>query len=343
MSIKFFGPCRAQTEQAMNDRDRRQVAGWLLICAALVFAIVLVGGITRLTRSGLSIVEWQPLIGVLPPLSDAAWQELFARYRETPEFRLVNHAMTIEGFKGIFWWEYLHRLLARGIGLAFLLPLLFFQFKRRLDRALAVKLWGIFVLGALQGLMGWLMVKSGLIDDPKVNPVRLALHLGLALVVFAAQLWVALDLLFPHRRRSQGLQACLPLVIFLMSLSGGMVAGLRAGYAYNSFPLMNGHLVPPEAWLLEPWWQNFLYNMATVQLVHRAFFWLLAVLVPLAWWRGRHTLTANVLLAAFVLQASLGITTLLLGVPVGFGAAHQGGAVLLLAAALWHAHGGKRS
>jgi cytochrome c oxidase assembly protein subunit 15 len=326
----------------MTDRDRRQVAGWLLTCAALLFAIVLVGGITRLTRSGLSIVEWQPLIGALPPLSEAAWQELFAKYQQTPEYRLVNHAMTLEGFKGIFWWEYLHRLLARGIGLVFLLPLLYFQFRRILSRTLSFKLWGVFALGALQGLMGWWMVSSGLIDDPKVNPVRLSLHLGLALLVFAAELWIALDLLFPQRRRSQGLQALLPLAIFLMALSGGMVAGLRAGYSYNTFPLMNGRLVPPETLLLEPWWLNFLYNMATVQLLHRAFFWLLAMLVPIVWWQRRDA-AGNALLAAFVLQAALGITTLLLRVPVGFGAAHQGGAVLLLAAALWAAHAGARA
>ena len=321
----------------MIDRDRRAVAGWLLICAALVFAIVLVGGITRLTRSGLSIVEWQPLIGVLPPLSEAAWQELFAKYRETPEFRLVNHAMTLEGFKGIFWWEYLHRLLARGIGLVFLLPYLYFLLRKRLDRALAWKLGGIFVLGALQGAMGWYMVESGLIDDPKVNPVRLSAHLGIALAVFAAELWVALDLLYPRQGPLRRLEGALVAVVFLMALSGGMVAGLRAGYAYNTFPLMNGHVVPPEVLLLEPWWQNFLYNMATVQLVHRAFFWLLLLLIPLVWWRTRGR-TGNALLAAFALQAALGILTLLLRVPVGLGAAHQGGAVLLLAAALWMAH-----
>jgi cytochrome c oxidase assembly protein subunit 15 len=336
MSIKFFGPAPAH-HAAMIDRDRRAVAGWLLICAALVFAIVLVGGITRLTRSGLSIVEWQPLIGVLPPLSDAAWQELFAKYRETPEFRLVNHAMTLEGFKGIFWWEYLHRLLARGIGLVFLLPYLYFLLRKRLDRALAWKLGGIFVLGALQGAMGWYMVESGLIDDPKVNPVRLSAHLGIALAVFAAELWVALDLLYPRQGPLRRLEGALVAVVFLMALSGGMVAGLRAGYAYNTFPLMNGHVVPPEVLLLEPWWQNFLYNMATVQLVHRAFFWLLLLLIPLVWWRTRDR-AGNALLAVFVLQAALGISTLLLRVPVGLGAAHQGGAVLLLAAALWMAH-----
>ncbi|MCD6041219.1 MAG: heme synthase [Burkholderiales bacterium] len=322
----------------MTDRDRYQVAGWLFLCAGLVFAIVLVGGITRLTRSGLSIVEWQPLIGVLPPLSEAAWQELFAKYRETPEFRLVNFDMTLEGFKGIFWWEYLHRLLARGIGLVFLLPLLYFQFSRKLDRATSVKLWGIFVLGGLLGAMGWIMVQSGLIDDPKVNPVRLSAHLGIALAIFAAELWIALQLVSPRERPFEKLPLALPFIVFAMALSGGMVAGLRAGSAYQTFPLMNGQLVPPEVLMLEPWWQNLLYNMATVQLVHRAFFWLLVVLVPLAWWRMRHTLAAHALLGAFVLQGALGISTLLLGVPVALGAAHQGGAVLLLAAALWIAH-----
>ena len=324
----------------MTDRDRRLVAAWLFLCAALAFAVVLVGGVTRLTRSGLSITEWQPLIGVLPPLSQADWEALFAAYRDTPEFRLVNFDMTLEGFKTIFWWEYIHRLLARTIGLVFLLPYLYFLLRKKLDRVLAWQLAGIFVLGAAQGAMGWFMVKSGLVDDPKVSPVRLTAHLGLALAIFSAEFWLALQLLSP-RRSFNRLAIAIPVIIFFMALSGGMVAGLRAGYAYNTFPLMNGHVVPPEAMLLEPWWRNFVYNMATVQLVHRAFFWLLAVLVPLAWWRGRHTLAANALLAAFVLQASLGITTLLLGVPVGFGSAHQGGAVVLLAAALWHAHAEK--
>jgi cytochrome c oxidase assembly protein subunit 15 len=326
----------------MTDRDRRLVAAWLFLCAALVFAVVLVGGITRLTRSGLSIVEWQPLVGALPPLSEAAWQELFAKYRETPEFRQVNFAMTLEGFKRIFWWEYVHRLLARGIGLVFLFPYLYFLLKKRLDRPLAWKLGGIFMLGALQGVLGWVMVKSGLVDDPKVDPLRLTAHLGLALAIFSAQLWIALGLV-SRTTSSKKLETALPVVVFLMALSGGMVAGLRAGYAYNTFPLMNGHVVPPEALLLEPWWRNFLYNMATVQLVHRAFFWLLLVLVPIAWWRSRHCAPGNALLAAFILQAALGIATLLAGVPIALGAAHQGGAVLLLGAALWNAHSSSRA
>jgi cytochrome c oxidase assembly protein subunit 15 len=322
----------------MTDRDRRQVAAWLLICALLAFAVVLVGGVTRLTRSGLSIVEWQPLVGIVPPLSQADWEALFARYRETPEFRLVNSSMTLEGFKSIFWWEYIHRLLARLIGLVFLLPYLLFLAGRKLDRPLAWKLGAIFLLGALQGAMGWYMVKSGLVDDPKVNPVRLTLHLGLALAIFSAELWLALQLIAPRRSPLDRLALAIPVMVFLMALSGGMVAGLRAGYAYNTFPLMNGHLIPPEVMLLEPWWRNFLYNMATVQLVHRAFFWALLVLIGAAWWRGRPSIAGNVLLGAFLIQASIGIATLLLGVPVALGAAHQGGAVLLLGAALWYAH-----
>lgn len=321
----------------MTARDRRHVAAWLFACAALAFLVVLIGGVTRLTRSGLSIVEWQPLVGALPPLTQADWEALFAKYRETPEFRQVNFSMTLEGFKRIFWWEYIHRLLARLIGVVFLLPYLYFLVRKNLDRPLAWKLGGIFLLGALQGTVGWYMVKSGLVDDPKVSPVRLTLHLGLALAIFSAELWLAMQLLAP-KQRFDGFALFLPVIVFLMALSGGMVAGLRAGYAYNTFPLMNGQIVPPEVMLLEPWWRNFVYNMATVQLVHRAFFWALAVLVLVAWWRNRERAAGNALLLTFAVQASLGIATLLTGVPVGLGSAHQGGAVLVLAAALWYAH-----
>jgi cytochrome c oxidase assembly protein subunit 15 len=246
--------------------------------------------------------------------------------------------MTLEGFKSIFWWEYVHRLLGRLIGLVFLIPLLYFLVKRQIDKPLAWKLAGIFVLGGLQGALGWFMVKSGLVEDPRVSHFRLTAHLGVALAIFAAQFWLALTLLSGRRAPFDKGALALLLIVFLMALTGGMVAGLRAGYAYNTFPLMNGYLVPPEVLSLEPWWRNFLYNMATVQLVHRGFFWLLVVLVPLAWWRHRRSTAAHVLVAAFVLQAALGISTLLLRVPVALGAMHQGGAVLLLAAALWYAH-----
>ena len=322
-------------------KDGVAVATWLFICAAFTFATVVVGGITRLTESGLSIVEWQPLIGTLPPLSQADWEALFAKYRETPQFAKVFSEIGLEGFKGLFWWEYFHRLLGRVIGLVFLLPFLYFLFKKRLSRPLALKLAGLLVLGGVQGALGWYMVQSGLLDDPRVSHFRLTAHLGLALLIFALELWIAFDLLKPSENETRGR---LPLIVlglvYLMALSGGLVAGLRAGHAYNSFPLMNGHLVPPEAFMLEPWWQNFFWNVATVQLLHRAFFWLLLVLIPVLWWQARRTpakIAAHHLLAMFLIQAAIGISTLLLAVPIPLAAAHQAGAVLLLAAAIWTA------
>jgi cytochrome c oxidase assembly protein subunit 15 len=336
----------------MNDRDRRAekdrgaVVAWLFICAAFTCATVVVGGITRLTESGLSMVEWQPLIGAIPPLSQADWGALFAKYRETPQFQRVFSGMDLAGFKGIFWWEYLHRLLGRVIGLVFLLPFLFFYLKNKLSKPLTWKLAGIFALGGLQGAMGWYMVKSGLADDPRVSHFRLTAHLGLALLIFAAELWLALGLLrvrnwMPVPAGLARNALAVAALIFAMALSGGFVAGLRAGHAYNSFPLMNGYLVPPETFMLEPWWRNFLWNVATVQFVHRAMFWLLLALIPLLWWRARRTLAnvaAHHLLGMFLLQAALGISTLLLAVPIPLAAAHQAGAVLLLGAALWTAH-----
>ena len=325
----------------MTAGDRRQVAAWLFVCAAFTFTMVVVGGITRLTESGLSIVEWQPLSGALPPLSQADWETLFAKYRETPQFRKVFSGIGLGEFKSLFWWEYLHRLLGRVIGLIFLFPFLYFLFKKKISTPLALKLSAVFVLGALQGAMGWYMVQSGLVDDPRVSHFRLTAHLGLALLIFAFEFWMALELLNPSGEKARGQLPLLVLgFVFLMALSGGFVAGLRAGHAYNTFPLMNGQLVPAEAFMLEPWWRNFFWNVATVQLVHRAFFWLLLVLVPVLWWQARRTqakIAAHHLLAMFVIQAALGISTLLLAVPVSLAAAHQAGAVLLLAAAIWTA------
>ncbi len=325
----------------MKVNDKRAVAAWLLVCAAFTFATVVVGGVTRLTHSGLSITEWQPLVGAIPPLSQADWEALFTKYRESPQFRQVFPYMELEGFKGIFWWEYMHRLLGRVIGLVFLVPFLFFLFKKRLSRPLTWKLAGLFILGGLQGAMGWYMVKSGLVDDPRVSHFRLTAHLGLALVIFSAEFWLALDLLGPSETRTRNKFSYVVLgVVFLMALSGGFVAGLRAGHAYNTFPLMNGHLVPPEVFMLDPWWSNFFWNVATVQLVHRSIFWLLLVLIPILWWQARRTqakVAAHHLLAMFVIQASLGISTLLLAVPAPLAAMHQAGAVLLLACALWTA------
>ncbi len=331
---------------------RRAVATWLLVCAALVFAMVVVGGATRLTHSGLSIVEWKPLVGAIPPVTEAQWIETFAKYQQTPEYRLVNHGMSLEGFKGIFWWEYFHRLLGRAIGVVFLLPMLVFIARRQVDAALAWKLGGIFVLGALQGAMGWYMVKSGLVDDPRVSHFRLTAHLGIAFLILASMLWVALDLLRgavtparttggPATTRISRLSWAVTGVVVWMVLTGGLVAGIRAGRAYNTFPLMNGHWIPPEILMIEPWWRNFFYNMATVQFDHRMGAWALAVLVPWLWWaarradlseRARRGVFGVVL--AFAIQFGLGVATLLTGVDVTLGVAHQGGAAVLFAAAL---------
>jgi cytochrome c oxidase assembly protein subunit 15 len=337
----------------------RAIVAWLLVCCALVFAMVVIGGVTRLTHSGLSIVEWQPIVGTVPPLSDAAWQETFEKYQQTPEYRQVNHDMDLAEFKGIFWLEYFHRLLGRLIGAVFFVPLVWFWARGRLDRRLAWKLAGVFALGGLQGAMGWYMVKSGLVDDPRVSQFRLTAHLAIAFLIFAAMLWIAMDLRFPRAtttrggslvtdRSTSGVRRLAWLItgaVGYMAMTGGFVAGIRAGKAYNTFPLMQGHIVPPEILMIDPWWQNFFYNMATVQFDHRIGAWALAFLVPWMWVRVRKSavpprarVAAGLLLAAVAIQIALGITTLLLAVPVALGAAHQAGAVIVFASALFLNH-----
>jgi cytochrome c oxidase assembly protein subunit 15 len=332
-----------------SSTPRRTIAVWLLACCALVFAMVVVGGITRLTHSGLSIVEWQPIVGTVPPLTDAQWEETFAKYRSTPEFKQRNHDMNLEGFKGIFWWEYAHRLLGRVIGLAFLLPFVFFVATGRLRGALAWKLGGIFLLGGAQGALGWYMVQSGLVDDPRVSSARLAAHLGLAFLIYALMFWTALGLLTPlrtassdsARRRAGGLVA----LVFVMVRSGARVAAIRAGFAYNTFPMMNGEWIPPEIMVLDPWWDNFLHNMATVQFVHRLLALLVALGVLIVWARvqreppnRRARLWSHALLLAGVAQVAAGISTLLLRVPLELAALHQAGAVVLFTCALGVRH-----
>jgi heme a synthase len=330
--------------------SRRAVALWLLACAALVFAMVVVGGVTRLTHSGLSIVEWQPIVGAVPPLDDSQWRETFGKYQQTPEYEQVNRGMTLEEFKRIFWWEYAHRLLGRLIGVVFFVPLAWFWVRRRIPRALLPRLAGIFVLGGLQGALGWYMVQSGLVDDPRVSQYRLAAHLGLAAAIYAAIVWTALDLLYPRSvpaaaPRLARFSFVLVALVFVMMLSGALVAGIRAGLAYNTFPLMNGHVLPPEAFALEPRALNFFSNMALVQFDHRAIAWLLAVLVPGFWWHVRRSASparakrsCDLLLALLAVQIGLGIATLLLAVPVPLAAAHQAGALAVFTAALLASH-----
>ena len=340
----------------MNTVARRQIAIWLFICSAMVFSTVVVGGVTRLTHSGLSIVEWQPLVGIVPPLTQADWFEVFEKYKLTPEYRQVNHSMSLDEFKGIFWWEYAHRVLGRTIGMVFFLPFLYFLLRRMIDRPLVPRLAGIFILGGLQGAMGWYMVKSGLVDDPRVSQYRLTAHLSLAFLIFVAMMWVAMGLLSERSGRMVD-QAILKLrrfgfwltlLVLYMVVSGGFVAGIRAGKAYNTFPLMNGHVVPPEIWLPELGMLNLFNNMATVQFDHRLGAWLLAILGPWFWLRlqrsaasARAKFAGHVFLLALASQITLGIATLLTFVPdpvIALAASHQGGAMVLLGIVLWVNH-----
>ena len=333
-----------------QEKNNRAIALWLLVCCALIFAMVVLGGVTRLTRSGLSIVEWDPIMGAVPPLSQQAWEQTFAKYKQFPEYQKVNRGMDLDEFKSIFWFEYSHRLLGRLIGLAFLAPLLFFLKRRRITRDLTPKLVIMFILGGLQGLMGWYMVKSGLVDKPHVSQYRLVAHLILAIGIYSYMLWIALGLLLPRARdhiaannhnRPRALAITVCAAIVLMIISGGFVAGTKAGFAFNTFPTMNGAWIPPGILGLQPWPINFFENIATIQWTHRLLATLLFFGMLVFWfYLGRQkldrftTIANHALLGALLLQVTLGISTLLLIVPVALAAAHQAGALILLSCAL---------
>jgi heme a synthase len=347
----------------------RPVAIWLFACCAMIFAMVVLGGITRLTLSGVSITEWQPVSGIIPPLSHAAWMAEFDRYKEIPQYRLLNYGMSLAQFKYIFLWEYAHRLWGRLIGFAYAVPLVYFLLRRQVPRPLALPLCGIFLLGAAQGALGWYMVESGLVDRVEVSQYRLVAHLALALAIYSMTLWIALGLLespspaCPHpnppplagegvRRASGGRvgawrragEALIALVA-LTICAGGFTAGLNAGLTYNTFPLMDGQLVPAGYARLQPFWHNWFENIAAVQFDHRLLAETTAAAVLLLWLAGRRAalpratrLALHALLAAALLQFALGVSTLLLVVPVPFAAAHQAGAVLLLTAVIAFRH-----
>ena len=369
------------------------IAAWLFVCCALVFLMVVIGGITRLTLSGLSITEWKPVLGVLPPLSPADWAGEFAKYKEIPEYRLVHYAMSLDEFKTIYFWEYLHRLLGRLVGVAYGVPFVWFLVRRQLPRSLVLPLAGILPLGFGQGALGWYMVESGLADRPEVSQYRLVAHLAVALLIYAAILWVALGLLScpspplrgeregpvakqgegevgnavpptlgpPHPTLSpwpaggEGLKTAMcsfgkgwrraaEAVILFVALTiaaGGLVAGTRAGLIYNTFPLMDGRVVPADYAGLHPFILNWFENIAAIQFDHRLLALATAVLIVLAWTAGlraalpkRCRLALHALLAAAALQVALGITTLVLVVPIALAIAHQAGAIVLLTTAL---------
>jgi cytochrome c oxidase assembly protein subunit 15 len=335
---------------ATNLPQDKPVAVWLLICCALIFMTVVLGGVTRLTRSGLSIVEWEPILGAIPPVTQSQWDSAFEKYKQTPEYQKVNFGMSLGEFKGIYYMEWGHRQLGRLIGVVFLFPFLYFLIRRRIARTLTPKLITIFMLGGLQGALGWYMVTSGLVDIPRVSPYRLTAHLALAVVIYGYTFWTALGLLHPRESTTppSGLRRFgifVTALIFLMILSGGFVAGNKAGFAFNTFPLMNGRFIPEGLFSLRPVWSNLFENIATVQFTHRLSAYGLCLVIPMFWWMAMRQslprpvrLTFHVLLGCLAIQVVLGITTLLYWVPVPLAAAHQAGALVLFSLALLSLH-----
>lgn len=299
--------------------------------------MVFVGGVTRLTESGLSITEWKPVTGVLPPMNDAKWQEYFDKYKQIPEYQQINRGMSLDEFKFIYWWEFGHRLLGRLTGFVLLLPWIYFAWKGYTNRSLNLRLLGIFCLGGMQGVIGWYMVKSGLSERTDVSQYRLALHLTMAFLLFAFVLWQAFLLSCEPRtanHESHYLGWLVIFVLFTQVFMGALVAGLNAGMTYNTYPLMDGKWIPDGLFLLSPWYLNFFENITMVQFQHRWSAILLAVLVVAFWNQARRVpdaqSAANHMLYTLILQIVLGIKALLYVVPISLASAHQMGALLLL-------------
>jgi heme a synthase len=325
---------------------------WLFTIAALIFAMVSLGGATRLTGSGLSITEWQPIMGAVPPLSEAAWLEAFEKYKQIPQYEQINRGMSLGAFKLIYWWEWTHRFLGRLIGVAFLGPFLYFLATGQLSRPLQWKLGGLLALGGLQGFIGWYMVSSGLVDRISVSHYRLALHMTLAIAIFGAVLWVALSVRETRTgqvpTRSRGLEAAaagIAGLVLLQVAAGALVAGLKAGSGWNTWPLMDGTLIPQGWDALSPRWLNAFENALTVQLNHRLIAYAIAAAALWHVWSIYRTgadvsqrRSAAILAGAVLAQAALGIWTLLAHVPIPLALLHQAGAVALFGVALWHWH-----
>ncbi len=351
MSIAETAGLAARSRPLFADRA---VGRWLLVLSAMVLGQVSLGAITRLTDSGLSIMEWKPILGAVPPLSDSEWHRVFDIYRQIAEYKVVNPDMTLEGFKAIFWWEYLHRLWGRLIGVAFLVPFLWFWARGYLRNGRARRLAGIFVLGGLQGVMGWIMVRSGFADRTDVSQYRLVAHLILALLIYGMLLWQALNLLQPAEQevapalretlRRHGI--IMTALVVLEIAIGGFVAGLHGGLIYNNFPMMGEHWIAADLFHLSPWWINFTENPATAQFLHRLMSGFVAIALVSLVVRGRRSNLPQGLKRRFyylplglLLQAMLGIATLMLVVPLPLAVAHQAGAFLLFTLGLYTLHG----
>lgn len=326
---------------------RPAVRWWLYFNAVLIFAMVIVGGATRLTDSGLSITEWKPLLGAIPPLGEADWLAAFEKYKQIPEYEKINKGMSLAQFKFIYWWEWSHRFLGRFIGIAFALPMVFFWFTGRLEAKLKPRVFVLFILGGLQGALGWYMVKSGLVERVDVSQYRLAAHLTLATVIYAAILWVAYGIGQPKRSPMKvpfGFTAVTIVVLVIAQVAlGGFVAGLDAGQGYNTWPLMDGAFIPDGLGIMQPAWKNLFENAMTVQFDHRILAYVIILVILIH--AGRQMAgeckagsSAMVLMLIAFAQVGLGIVTLLAQVPISLGLAHQAGALLLLTAAIWHLH-----
>ncbi|HSG60529.1 MAG TPA: COX15/CtaA family protein [Pseudomonadales bacterium] len=332
-------------------RYNRQIAYWLLACAAVIFGMIVLGGVTRLTHSGLSMVEWRPILGIIPPLSHADWLDVFEKYKQFPEYQKINYGMSLDEFKYIFMYEYLHRVLGRIIGLIYFIPMVYFFVTKKVAPGFKRKLLTLFVMGGLQGLMGWYMVMSGLVDNPRVSQYRLTAHLGLAVLIYAYMLWLAMDLLLePVKGRIHNNIARFSKIlvgfVYFMILTGGLVAGIRAGFAYNTWPLMGEWFFPPGLFPEQLGFYAIFEDITTVQFNHRMFAYFLTVCIAIFVYKGTtarmlsgkaHT-AMFLLLVALIFQVGLGISTLIYLVPVPLAAAHQAGAVVLLTAALYVAH-----
>lgn len=337
--------------QQSRTSDLKAIAAWLYLICLLVFIMVIIGGVTRLTDSGLSITEWKPLLGAIPPLSEAHWLQEFEKYRQIPEYQLQNKGMSLAEFQFIYWWEWGHRFFGRFIGIVYLVPFVWFAVKRKIPKPLYPKLLALFALGGLQGIVGWWMVYSGLSERVDVSQYRLATHLTLAFFIFAATLWVARGLRSPEAEaRYQVVGAgsfltsrFLLVLLFLQLFAGGFVAGLDAGLTYNTWPLMDGDFIPAGLLTEAPGgFANLFENITTVQFNHRMLAYAVLILAGFHVFqiarreRGTASATATIVFLAIVIQALIGIVTLLLVVPLWAGALHQGFAVIVLAVTVLH-------
>ncbi len=337
--------------QKKTKSNRKLMRLWLGIVLLAIFALVIVGGATRLTDSGLSITQWKPIHGVVPPLSLEEWNEEFDLYRQIPEYQQINKGMSLDEFKYIYWWEWAHRFLARGVGVLFGVPLLIFWIAGRVEKPVRLPLVGLLFLGGLQGFIGWWMVSSGLVDRVDVSQYRLAIHLTLACIIFASIVWVMRGLAPHSKDRSPTSSAhfwsvVLTFGVLFQIFIGGLVAGLDAGLAYNTWPQMDDAFIPQDLWVMEPMWKNFFESPKTTQFIHRMsayLLWFAALYHMVACLKGgagtTHARRSVVLFGWITLQAMFGIITLVLQVPFNWALIHQGSALIVLGFAVAHWRG----